>query len=594
MAQLNDLIVTGDAKINGDLMHNSGMVAYGTCTTAAATAAKVVTVDDPAWTLKVGNILGVRYTNTNTASSCTISVNNTGAKQIYYAGGVNTSNSVQIAGAANRTLYYMYDGTYWVWISGGYDANDNAMPAAISWTAAATAAKAASQNYYVANKGYTLVTFQYANTAASALTLNINNQGAKPIYINGSASSASNYTIPAGCYIVYYNGTNYYLRTDGLIQGGLAGNISGSATSLATARTINDTSFNGTANIRTATSYNLALNSTTTTNNYAIFARMSSSNSTGNGEGTFLVSGLGNYGGSCTGTWLVHVSNRGSKPTMTVTTIQPNNSGTVTFGYYTDSTNGYFYFGVYTTQYRAGGFITVLRKTDVTVQAFSDSTTAPTGWTAVTPRVLQDQNNSSSEGSGSGTPVGSGMDYFGTTAPENYMFANGAAISRTEYAELFAVIGTTYGAGDGSTTFNLPDKRSRVSVMLNSSDSNFNTLGKKVGAATHTHSYGLQFGAYWREVLMESNSKAGLLNYGSDNNWTLKTFADCATSNNVQYNSGTTGSTNQASCAHQRAIANTSYSSSIQPSFVCNYIIKVKSDAGSAAAIISEALEGSY
>lgn len=56
-----------------------------------------------------------------------------------------------------------------------------------------------------------------ANSVAGAITLNVNNQGAKPIYINGSASSASNHTLPAGSYLVYYNGTNYYFRTDGYL-----------------------------------------------------------------------------------------------------------------------------------------------------------------------------------------------------------------------------------------------------------------------------------------------------------------------------------------------------------------------------------------
>ena len=50
--------------------------------------------------------------------------------------------------------------------------------------------------------------------------------------------------------------------------------------------------------------------------------------------------------------------------------------------------------------------------------------------------------------------------FFGmTTAPEGFLKANGAAVSRTTYAALFAAISTTYGAGDGSTTFNLPDLR---------------------------------------------------------------------------------------------------------------------------------------
>lgn len=52
------------------------------------------------------------------------------------------------------------------------------------------------------------------------------------------------------------------------------------------------------------------------------------------------------------------------------------------------------------------------------------------------------------------------IDYYAANAaPAGWLKANGAAISRTAYAALFAVIGTTYGVGDGSTTFNIPDLR---------------------------------------------------------------------------------------------------------------------------------------
>jgi microcystin-dependent protein len=56
-------------------------------------------------------------------------------------------------------------------------------------------------------------------------------------------------------------------------------------------------------------------------------------------------------------------------------------------------------------------------------------------------------------------PVGASILWNGTSAPAGYLKENGAAISRTTYAALFAVIGTTYGAGDGSTTFNVPESR---------------------------------------------------------------------------------------------------------------------------------------
>src|SRR6185295_3720414 len=55
-----------------------------------------------------------------------------------------------------------------------------------------------------------------------------------------------------------------------------------------------------------------------------------------------------------------------------------------------------------------------------------------------------------------GTPVGTLTAYAGPTTPAGYLFASGAAVSRATYKHLFDVIGTTYGAGDGSTTFNLP------------------------------------------------------------------------------------------------------------------------------------------
>lgn len=63
-------------------------------------------------------------------------------------------------------------------------------------------------------------------------------------------------------------------------------------------------------------------------------------------------------------------------------------------------------------------------------------------------------------------PLGAGMDYWGSSTPSSaFAFPLGQAINRTTYATLFSVIGTTYGVGNGSTTFNLPNKGERVSVM---------------------------------------------------------------------------------------------------------------------------------
>ena len=106
-----------------------------------------------------------------------------------------------------------------------YDSNTDVRPSAYCDTAAATAAKAAScTNYNLLDKSYLHVTMVYANTSASAITLNVNGKGAKAIYINGAASSASNYTLPAGTYLVYYASNIYYFRTDGKITGDITGN----------------------------------------------------------------------------------------------------------------------------------------------------------------------------------------------------------------------------------------------------------------------------------------------------------------------------------------------------------------------------------
>lgn len=214
----SSLNADGSISINGKTAATTdqikAQVAYGTCATAAATAAKEVKVSDTTWTLKVGTIVGVKFTNTNTASNVTINVNGTGAKSIWYNNAKQTSNSSFYAGYANRLIYYMYDGTYWCWLNAGTD-NDT-LPSGMSWTGASTAAKTATcHNYNLLAKSYLQVIMIYSNTAKSALTLNVNGKGAKPIYINGAASSTTNYTLPAGSYFVYYDGTNYYFRTDG-------------------------------------------------------------------------------------------------------------------------------------------------------------------------------------------------------------------------------------------------------------------------------------------------------------------------------------------------------------------------------------------
>ena len=83
-------------------------------------------------------------------------------------------------------------------------------------------------------------------------------------------------------------------------------------------------------------------------------------------------------------------------------------------------------------------------------------------------------------------PVGTIIPYAGTTIPSNYMKCEGQELSRIEYDILFSAIGTTYGAGDGSTTFNLPNLKGRVITGIDSNDTAFDTLGEAGGEKTHT------------------------------------------------------------------------------------------------------------
>ncbi len=83
-------------------------------------------------------------------------------------------------------------------------------------------------------------------------------------------------------------------------------------------------------------------------------------------------------------------------------------------------------------------------------------------------------------------PVASVIPYAGATAPTGWLLADGAAVSRATYSDLFAVIGTTYGAGDGSTTFNVPNLKGRIPVGQDAAQSEFNVIGETGGAKTHT------------------------------------------------------------------------------------------------------------
>jgi prepilin-type N-terminal cleavage/methylation domain-containing protein len=111
-----------------------------------------------------------------------------------------------------------------------------------------------------------------------------------------------------------------------------------------------------------------------------------------------------------------------------------------------------------------------------------------------------------STGSTSTTAAGTTLQGYWSSAPTGYLVEDGSAISRTTYASLFSVIGTTYGVGDGSTTFNIPDSRGRVGVNRNSSDTQFATLGLKFGEKTHLLTIGEMVAHSHAEIITASTS----------------------------------------------------------------------------------------
>lgn len=136
----------------------------------------------------------------------------TGAKAVYRYG--TTHLTTHYGAGALIPLTYLADTDAW-YADADYSISTT-YTGGYCTTGATTAAKAASFTYFALHANEWIpVNFRYANTKKAAITLNINGTGAKPLYIDGNPSSASNYAFPAGSYLIYYDGTNYYLRTDG-------------------------------------------------------------------------------------------------------------------------------------------------------------------------------------------------------------------------------------------------------------------------------------------------------------------------------------------------------------------------------------------
>lgn len=184
-------------------------------------------------------------------------------------------------------------------------------------------------------------------------------------------------------------------------------------------------------------------------------------------------------------------------------------------------------------------------------------------------------------------PIGCGMEYWGSTVPSsNFVFAYGQAISRTDYPICFARLGTAHGSGDGSTTFNLPDKRGRVSAALDnmggtSADrltspasggvSDSTVIGSAGGAKDHTLTI----------PQIAAHSHANTLNDPGHGH--TVPFVVTSSSGQIGGSNFTMGAGNQTTNIATTGITITNASTggggahnNVQPTIMCNYILRVK------------------
>lgn len=184
------------------------------------------------------------------------------------------------------------------------------------------------------------------------------------------------------------------------------------------------------------------------------------------------------------------------------------------------------------------------------------------------------------------TPAGSLTMFAGSSAPSGWLLCNGAEHSRTTYADLFAVVGTTYGVGNGSTTFNVPDLRNRAPVGSGSSY----TLGQEFGATTdsftiasgnlprhthdlngHTHSLGNHTHSLGNHTHTFDHSHDVSVSGGNHQHGTdspadsFVTQDNAGTNGAVQTGSGGFYAYNQATTAHSGDLTLTGSTTSISP-----------------------------
>lgn len=174
-----------------------------------------------------------------------------------------------------------------------------------------------------------------------------------------------------------------------------------------------------------------------------------------------------------------------------------------------------------------------------------------------------DKGDTGADGATGGAPSGAMMMYGASIAPTGWLLCDGSPVSRTTYSDLFAVVGTSFGVGNGSTTFNLPNMNSR---MPRQDTSHFAQAG---GTTPASHSHSVEGGI--RPVIAHvgiSQSDSG------PNIWTERIAGDTWTANfEVNDTSATTSNTVKTNGA--KVVGDTDLSDDLLPPYLnVSFIIK--------------------
>lgn len=167
-------------------------IAWGTCSTAAGTAAKTITLSgNNKWALTAGSIVVILFSNTNTANNPTFNVNGTGAKSVYYQNAIISTSSLNYGGYKNRPMIFIYDGNYYRFAAWGYDSNTTYTNVSLgngyatqNDAAATGTITAALSSFKLLDNGFVSVKFKY--DVPEGATLNINSTGARNILHKGT------------------------------------------------------------------------------------------------------------------------------------------------------------------------------------------------------------------------------------------------------------------------------------------------------------------------------------------------------------------------------------------------------------------------